>query len=877
MAVSEQTPYIEYTANGVTTSFALEFDCDRQDHLIVLVDDVEPVVGAWSFSNGDVVFNAAPENGKKITIQRNTPFSRTTDYQSYNNSFRPPAVNNDFDLVWRKLQELGVADWLLRLYIDRLHGEQKTYIDQKDAQLQNNINDLSAHVDQQDAQLQQNIDNLKTYVDDKDNELRAYLMEEIRKQGVALDQLDDYYNYLMQRLAQIAVDKGWDASFVVDASGKSQQEINDRGGSYWREKPLGYDINSRVMLENGDIVKSTVPNNTVDPNVDMTGWVKVNASSQIFDKSGLSQQKYNDALSIVAPIIESNTWQQNRDIIQAVNDAIFTSNKGGKIQLPNGTFNLKGVVLDSDVTIQGNNTWLVHPDGFDVDMFATRTFSTSGSIAKDSYTLTVADPTGFKVGSLVGIECAGGLNIYQSTTLVNAVDSSQTTGFQFTNKTGFQNYSLGHGLLIVDNEIISYSSLDASGYLGGVVRGLLGSTPAAHSAGAQIGISSRHVTEIINISENTITLLNKAKFSVTSGNVLCGGQRTNVVDINVKGARQNNVGGHRWSPFRMTLHKFGEADYYVENSENGVYLQNSSDNDINIRAKDVSKTGTGKIGAAIWCYQGSNNNKLNLKQVGDCWCGVVIDDRSNIATEWIAECTGNYGTITGNFNNYDIVTPLNSTLLNIAACGGNTFKVKAYNIYSPVFVSDDGQGISAVGAFRKAECNEIDVYTETCVNPVSASLVKNNTFKVVSRYAENPKPLIGNGNVLIVSNYQSTSGMGFRALDGGYASPSYSFLNQTTTGMSLDVSGNLALYKEGIPVVTYGANQVVIWRDGSVINTGSATGTKIGVSSIQKIGFYGSTPIIKPISTPAAATDPATTQALVNSIRESLINLGLIG
>ena len=96
MAVQEQTPYIEYTANGAATSFALDFDCDNQDHLIVLVDDIEPVVGAWSLSNGAVVFNTAPENGKKITLQRNTPFSRTTDYQSYNNSFRPPAVNNDF-------------------------------------------------------------------------------------------------------------------------------------------------------------------------------------------------------------------------------------------------------------------------------------------------------------------------------------------------------------------------------------------------------------------------------------------------------------------------------------------------------------------------------------------------------------------------------------------------------------------------------------------------------------------------------------------------------------------------------------------------------------------------------------------------------------
>lgn len=186
MAVSEQTPYIEYTANGTTTSFALEFDCENQNHLIVLVDDVEPVVGAWSFSNGAVVFNTAPENGKKITLQRNTPFSRTTDYQSYNNSFRPPAVNLDLDRIWRKLQELGVMDWIL--------GNR--------------------------------IDDLKNYVDDRDDELRAYLLEEIRKQGVALDQLEDYYNYLMQRLAEIAVNGGWESSFVSYGS-INQKKYND--------------------------------------------------------------------------------------------------------------------------------------------------------------------------------------------------------------------------------------------------------------------------------------------------------------------------------------------------------------------------------------------------------------------------------------------------------------------------------------------------------------------------------------------------------------------------------------------------------------------------------------------------------------------------
>ena len=188
MAVPKQTPYIEHTGNGVTTSFALKFQCESKDHLIVLVDDVEPPIASWSLTGGNVVFTTAPASGRKITLQRNTPFSRNTDYQSYNNSFRPPAVNKDFDWIWWKLQELGVADWILSNRIEAL----------------------------------------KRYVDLKDDELRAYLMEEIRKQGVALDQLDDYYNYLMQRLAQIAVDRGWSADFVVTADGSSQQQVNDK-------------------------------------------------------------------------------------------------------------------------------------------------------------------------------------------------------------------------------------------------------------------------------------------------------------------------------------------------------------------------------------------------------------------------------------------------------------------------------------------------------------------------------------------------------------------------------------------------------------------------------------------------------------------------
>ena len=125
MAVQPQTPYKEYDANGVTTSFALEFDCEKKDHLIVTIDGVEPPSEAWSLDPvaKNVIFTTAPDAGKKITFKRNTPYVRNTSYQSYDNSFRPGPVNKDFDRVWLKIQELGVGDWLLDLKLQKFRDD----------------------------------------------------------------------------------------------------------------------------------------------------------------------------------------------------------------------------------------------------------------------------------------------------------------------------------------------------------------------------------------------------------------------------------------------------------------------------------------------------------------------------------------------------------------------------------------------------------------------------------------------------------------------------------------------------------------------------------------------------------------------------------
>ncbi|WP_228277454.1 hypothetical protein [Acinetobacter haemolyticus] len=191
MAVPEQTPFIEYIANGSTTHFSLDFDCDKQDYLIVTLDDNEPPVGSWSLSAGFVVFLNAPSDGVKVEIKRNTPFERTVDYQSYNNSFRPPAVNKDFDLIWWKLQELGVADWILG-------------------------NGLKQEILNRIAADEQMLD----YILNQDNALKADYIERDSK-------LKDYIDQMIALVTGDPLFQGIQADFVLDGD-KTQKEINEK-------------------------------------------------------------------------------------------------------------------------------------------------------------------------------------------------------------------------------------------------------------------------------------------------------------------------------------------------------------------------------------------------------------------------------------------------------------------------------------------------------------------------------------------------------------------------------------------------------------------------------------------------------------------------
>ncbi|MGL6084028.1 MAG: hypothetical protein ACRC4N_16785 [Gammaproteobacteria bacterium] len=179
MAVPEQTPYSEHISNGITTGFPLGFNCKEKIHLIVLVDDVEPPIASWSLVDGNVVFTSAPAVGKKIVLKRNTPLTRTTNYQSANNSFRPETINLDMDQVWLKLQEFQVLDWL------------------KDRKF-SNLNE----------------------------ETRAEFLQKIQEQGISLSQIDLYQKQLFSKLINTAVNNNWLSDFIAYGN-KTQKQFND--------------------------------------------------------------------------------------------------------------------------------------------------------------------------------------------------------------------------------------------------------------------------------------------------------------------------------------------------------------------------------------------------------------------------------------------------------------------------------------------------------------------------------------------------------------------------------------------------------------------------------------------------------------------------
>jgi len=116
----------------------------------------------------------------------------------------------------------------------------------------------------------------------------------------------------------------------------------------------GFPIGGRAALENGDIVRSTIPNNTNDPNADLTGWVKTNDASQIFDSNGESQQTLNEMMLNTNLMYVGAVPNQNTVSIHTIFEALANSlNDGDKLTIPMGNWYWNGqAVITKQINIE---------------------------------------------------------------------------------------------------------------------------------------------------------------------------------------------------------------------------------------------------------------------------------------------------------------------------------------------------------------------------------------------------------------------------------------------------------------------------------------------------------------------------------------------
>lgn len=112
MSVTTNTPIATYVADGVKTSFALNFEVEGKDNIKVSINNLIVSKNDYNYNsiNNSINFYQPIVAGSEVKLERATDLERSNDYESFGNGFRPESLNYDFDRIWRALQERGVEN-----------------------------------------------------------------------------------------------------------------------------------------------------------------------------------------------------------------------------------------------------------------------------------------------------------------------------------------------------------------------------------------------------------------------------------------------------------------------------------------------------------------------------------------------------------------------------------------------------------------------------------------------------------------------------------------------------------------------------------------------------------------------------------------------
>lgn len=568
---------------------------------------------------------------------------------------------------------------------------------------------------------------------------------------------------------------------------------------------------------------------------------------------------------------ENATWQVNRDALQTANDLAY-SNGGGKVLIPPGTFNVKGVWQDSNVEFIGNGSTIKHPDGVGADIIRSRVHETTGTIGVAANLVTVLNPAGIEEGSVIAIRAAGGIHPSQHTTITSGITSTQTTGIVLANRTGF----LNNGFLQIGSEVIQYTGISGN-TLTGVTRGVFGTAKAAHSSGKKIGLALRHYAEVKSISGNMVTLKENVSIEVANAEVSTGIINPKITNIKFDGNRLNGGAPSEVHPLKWELTRFGKVDdVTVKDGEAGFMMRNGNrDMDID-RPIFIDCSVTEKsFGSGGWLFRANQRcTYRNVTAIGDMWTGIYFDDRTTIGSEWDGE---NIDCVADGLN---IKLDRLAINLGIAVVGSIRSVVRNAKISGPRTAFSCTSNSQGVGypEFNSIDCKfeniEIDNVYQPAIIEARRTKVKNVTYDedtVANRTFVDNSP---------DTSYESSGGYNPRTTmdDGTYNAPAISFTNDRNTGIYRIADGQIQFVSKGTLILRI-TNTGIMFAEGKDMSFGGGTGTRLGMSPNQKLSFFGATPITQPplIGTIAASASQEEVINQMNQVIIALRNLGLVG
>ena len=250
--MNELKSYTEYAVSTPTADFVIGFDFNYgEDAVNVTVDDVPANEAGYTvvYLNETTIRLSPSVPSGVVRLQRETDIDQTDHAYRAGAKFIAQTMDENFEQLRHSQQEVRdgfnkLADDTYEI-IDTLQEVGQSAQDAADAAevAAGLANDAAAQV------------NGKVSYEDFNNKP---------------------HNAMLGRDAEAAHPTG----AILDGSGETQQQVNYNGGSKWHSRVDGYKLNERIVLTNGDIVKSTVDGNTNDPNVAMMGWINPEAEQK---------------------------------------------------------------------------------------------------------------------------------------------------------------------------------------------------------------------------------------------------------------------------------------------------------------------------------------------------------------------------------------------------------------------------------------------------------------------------------------------------------------------------------------------------------------------------------------------------------------------